>query len=74
MKLSENGDMESHLNAMLNSVDQLVALGETLKEKMIIALLLCNLPELNNTLISVRDKVRKRVNYRTCQGQAFRRG
>lgn len=52
MKLSENGDMESHLNVMLNSVDQLAALGETLKDKMIIALLLCSLPESYNTLIT----------------------
>jgi len=52
MKLSENGDMENHLNAMLNSIDQLAALGEALKDKMIIALLLCSLPESYNTLIT----------------------
>lgn len=55
MKLSENGDMESHLNAMLNSVDQLAALGEALKDKMIIALLLCSLPESYNTLITALE-------------------
>lgn len=55
MKLSENSDMESHLSAMLNSVDQLAALGETLKEKMIIALLLCSLPESYNTLITALE-------------------
>lgn len=55
MKLSENGDMESHLNAMLNSVDQLAALGEALKDKMIIALLLCSLPEPYNTLITALE-------------------
>lgn len=32
MKLTENGDMESHLNTMLNTIDQLAALGETLKD------------------------------------------
>lgn len=55
MKLSENGDMEKHLNAMLNSVDQLAALGETLKDKMIIALILCSLPESYNTLITALE-------------------
>lgn len=55
MKLSENGDMESHLNTMLNAVDQLAALGEVLKDKMIIALLLCSLPESYNTLITALE-------------------
>ncbi|GAB1862403.1 hypothetical protein CAJAP_03482 [Camponotus japonicus] len=40
---------------MLNSVDQLAALGETLKEKMTIALLLCSLPESYNTLITALE-------------------
>lgn len=55
MKLSENGDMENHLNAMLNSIDQLAALGEALKDKMVIALLLCSLPESYNTLITALE-------------------
>lgn len=55
MKLSENDDMESHLKAMLNSVDQLAALGETSKVKMIIALLLCSLPESYSTLITALE-------------------
>lgn len=55
MKLSENGDMESHVNAMLNVNDQLAALGEVLKEKMVIALLLCSLPESYNTLITALE-------------------
>ncbi|XP_071576174.1 cytochrome P450 4C1-like isoform X3 [Temnothorax nylanderi] len=55
IKLSENGDMESHLNAMLNSVDQLTALGEALKDKMVIAMLLCSLPESYNTLITALE-------------------
>jgi len=55
MKLPEGGDMESHLNEMLNLVDQLAALGETLKDKMIIALLLYSLPEFYNTLITALE-------------------
>lgn len=40
---------------MLNSMDQLAALGEALKDKMIIALLLCSLPESYNTLITALE-------------------
>lgn len=42
LKLSKN--MKSHINGMLNAIDQLAALGEALKDKIIIALLLCSLP------------------------------
>lgn len=47
--------MESYVNAMLNVIDQLAALGEILKEKMVIALLLCSLPESYNTLITALE-------------------
>lgn len=55
MKLSENGDMENHINTMLNLADQLAALGEVLKDKMVIALILCSLPESYNTLITALE-------------------
>lgn len=51
LKLSEGGCMEEHINTYLDLVDQLAALGEVLKDKMIIAMLLCSLPESYNTLI-----------------------
>ena len=40
MELSENDDMKNHLNTMLS---ELVALGEALKDKMIIALIFYSL-------------------------------
>jgi len=45
MKLAEEGDMEIHINLMLNIVDELAALGKVLKDKLIIAMLLNSLPE-----------------------------
>lgn len=47
--------MESHLNAMLNLVDQLAAIGEALIYKIIIAFILCSLPESYNTLITALE-------------------
>lgn len=51
MKLEKSGDMETHINRTLNMVDELAALGEVLKEKLIIAMLLTSLPESYSTLV-----------------------
>ncbi|KAK2579077.1 hypothetical protein KPH14_010926 [Odynerus spinipes] len=51
----ENGDMEEHINCMQVMVDKLTALGETLNEKMFIAMLLCSLPDSYNTLITALE-------------------
>lgn len=55
MKLAEEGDMEIHINHMLNVVDELAALGEVLKDKLIIAMLLSSLPESYSTLVTALE-------------------
>jgi len=55
MKLTEEGDMEIHINLMLNIVDELAALGEVLKDKLIIAMLLSSLPESYSTLVTALE-------------------
>lgn len=50
-QLSESGNMEEHLDAMLDVVNRLSGLGEDLKENLVVALLLCSLPESYETLI-----------------------
>jgi len=51
-------------------VDQLVILGEVLKNKMIIALLLFNFPESYNTLITAL-MTKLEANYQTCEKQTL---
>jgi len=55
MRLEESGDMEAHINRTLNMVDELAALGEVLKEKLIIAMLLASLPESYSTLVTALE-------------------
>lgn len=55
MRLAEDGDMEIHINHMLNVVDELAALGEVLKDKLIIAMLLSSLPESYSTLVTALE-------------------
>lgn len=55
MKLTEEGDMEVHVNHMLDTVDELAALGEVLKDKLIIAMLLSSLPESYSTLVTALE-------------------
>lgn len=55
MKLADSGNMEEHINAMLDMVDKLAALGEALKDKLIIAMLLSSLPESYNSLITILE-------------------
>jgi len=55
MKFAEEGDMEIHINLMLNIVDELAALGEVLKDKLIIAMLLSSLPESYSTLVTALE-------------------
>ncbi|XP_025263408.1 uncharacterized protein LOC112637575 [Camponotus floridanus] len=55
MRLEESGDMETHINRTLNMVDELTALGEVLKEKLIIAMLLASLLESYSTLITALE-------------------
>lgn len=55
MKLAEDVDMETHINHMLNFVDELAALGEMLKHKLIIAMLLSSLPDSYSTLVTALE-------------------
>lgn len=55
MKLAEEDDMEIHINRMLNAVDELAALGEVLKDKLIIAMLLSSLPDSYSTLVTALE-------------------
>lgn len=55
MRLKESGDMKTHINRTLNMVDELAALGEVLKEKLIIAMVLASLPESYSTLVTALE-------------------
>ena len=55
IKLAENRNMGTHINHMLNIVDKLAALGETLKDQLIITMLLSSLSESYNTLVTALE-------------------
>jgi len=55
LKLTENGDMETHLAQMENLIDQLSALGETLAEQLTVALFLSSLRDSYSTLITALE-------------------
>ncbi|KAK2580008.1 hypothetical protein KPH14_010773 [Odynerus spinipes] len=54
-RLAENESMERHINGMLNMVDELEARGESIKERMVIALILGSLPDSYNTLVTALE-------------------
>lgn len=53
--MPSNGNMEEHVNNMLDLVNQLEALGEKLADHLVVALLLCSLPDDYNTLITALE-------------------
>lgn len=55
LKLNEGGDMEEHLNSMSNLVDKLTALGEELKDPLVVAMMLSSLPDSYGTLITALE-------------------
>lgn len=55
MNLPEGGDMEEHIRNMMDIVDQLVSLGETLAEHLQVAFLLCSLPESYENLVTALE-------------------
>ncbi|WP_331035945.1 retrotransposon gag domain-containing protein [Lactovum miscens] len=55
LKLQENGDMQKHINNLLELIDKLKAIGEDIKENHIAALLLCSVPDSFNTLITALE-------------------
>lgn len=55
LKLSEDGEIEKFIHEMLSVVDRLAAIGEVLKEKLIISIMLSNLPDSYSTLITALE-------------------
>lgn len=55
LKLTEDGDMEKYIHEMLSLVDRLAAIGEVLKEKLTISIMLSNLPDSFGTLITALE-------------------
>ena len=50
--LNEGDSMEDHLESIFHLVDKLAGYGEELKQNMVVALILCSLPETYNPLIN----------------------
>lgn len=55
MKLTEIGDMEIHIATMQELVDKLTALGDEIKDHLIVAILLSSLPDSYSTLITALE-------------------
>lgn len=55
MQLPSNGNMTEHVNTMMDLVNQLETLGEKLADHLVVALLLCSLPDSYNTLITALE-------------------
>lgn len=55
IQLREGGNMEDHINTILDMVNDLSALGEDLKENLVVALLLVSLPDSYDSLITALE-------------------
>lgn len=55
IQLKEGGNMEDHINIILDLVNDLSALGETLKDNLVVALLLVSLPESYDSLVTALE-------------------
>lgn len=55
MNLQEGGNMEKHINEVLDIIQQLSSLGEDLAEKLQVALLLCSLPDSYGGLVTALE-------------------
>lgn len=55
MRLKEDGDMEIHINKMQELVDKLSALDEVLGDKLVVAMLLCSLPDSYSSMITALE-------------------
>ena len=55
MQMCDNGNMEDHINVMMDIVDQLEALGEKLKNDLVVTLLLCSLQDSYDNLITALE-------------------
>ncbi|UYV78672.1 hypothetical protein LAZ67_16002340 [Cordylochernes scorpioides] len=53
LKLEEDKDMQQHITTMMELVDKLRTIGETLKDSHITAILLCSLPKSYSNLITI---------------------
>lgn len=55
LRLVDGGNMEEHTNAMLNLVNKLTAFGESLIEKLVVAILLMGSPDSYSTIITALE-------------------
>ncbi|UYV82150.1 hypothetical protein LAZ67_21001138 [Cordylochernes scorpioides] len=55
LKLEEDKDMQQHITTMMELVDKLRTIGETLKDSHITAILLCSLPKSYTNLITMLE-------------------
>lgn len=55
LKLEEHGNMQAHINKLLELVDKLKAIGEIIKDNHISALLLCSVPSSYDVLITALE-------------------
>ncbi|UYV80563.1 hypothetical protein LAZ67_19000691 [Cordylochernes scorpioides] len=55
LKLEEDKDMQQHITTMMELVDKLRTIGETLKDSHITAILLCSLPKSYSNLITMLE-------------------
>lgn len=55
LTLEEGGNMELHINLMMELVDKLSAMGEVLNNQLIVAMLLSSLPDSYGTLITALE-------------------
>lgn len=55
MNLSEDGNVETHIESMMDLVQELTSLGEELKDHLVVAFLLCSLPDSYSPLVSALE-------------------
>ncbi|UYV73309.1 hypothetical protein LAZ67_10002666 [Cordylochernes scorpioides] len=55
LKLEEDKDMQQHITTMMEIIDKLRTIGETLKDSQITAILLCSLPKSYSNLITMLE-------------------
>ena len=55
LRMPEDGNMEEHISGLINLIDKLTSMGETLAEKWMVAFLLCSLPDSYDTLITALE-------------------
>lgn len=60
LHLTETGNMEEHVATMQELVDKLTAIGEEIKDHLVVAMLLSSLPESYSSLLTALESRKKR--------------